>query len=180
MQARFTRHRYELPLLGAFFAVAAVELLAIHLLVSLWSRSAAWLLSALTLFALVQIGLLVHGMIKWPTVINESGITVRHGRRGEIFIPLTQVARVEDVAFRPQEKGPHAFRATIFAQPNVAIQLTEPLVRGRRRLERIAMRLDDPTAFHAMLQARLADRGLLLAAAGDDEALEAGPAPGRR
>ena len=157
VQASFTRHRYEMPTLAAFFVIALVELLTVHLLVSLWSPIAAWVLSGLTVLMLGQIALLVHGMMKWPTVIDDTGIIVRHGRRGEIFVPLAQVASIEDVAFRPEEKGPHAFRATVLAQPNVAIRLSEPLPYGRRTVSSISMRLDDPASFLRMLNARLAD-----------------------
>jgi hypothetical protein len=103
MQASFTRHRYELPTLAVFFSIALVELFAVHLLVALWSPTAAWVLSALTVMALGQIALLIHGMIRWPTLIDDTGITVRHGMRSEIFVPLNVVASVEDVAFQPEE-----------------------------------------------------------------------------
>lgn len=154
-QARFTRHRYELLMLAVFFSIALVELFAAHLLVALWSSTAAWVLSALTILALGQIALLVHGMISRPTLLDDSGITVRHGRRSEIFVPLDLVERVEDVAFRPTEKGPQTFRATVLAQPNVAIRLSEPVRHGKRMLSTISMRLDDPAQFLAALSLRL-------------------------
>lgn len=155
IQASFTRHRYELPTLAVFFSIALVELFAVHLLVALWSPTAAWVLSALTVVALGQIALLVHGMIRWPTLVDDTGITVRHGMRSEIFVPLDAVASVEDVAFQPEEKGQQTFRATILAQPNVAIRLSEPLPHRKRMLSTISVRLDDPAAFLAALRLRL-------------------------
>lgn len=155
MQASFTRHRYELPMLGVFFVIAFVELFAVHLLVALWSPNAAWILTALTVLGMAQIALLVHEMTKWPSLIGDTGVTVRHGKRSEIFVPLNLIASVEDVAFRPEEKGPQTFRATILAQPNVAIRLSEPLRYGKRLLSTISLRLDDPAAFLAALRPRL-------------------------
>ena len=156
-QASFSRHRYELPTLAVFLSLAMIELFVVHLLVAMWSPVAAWVLTALTIFGIAQIALLIHGMIRWPTLIGQAGLTVRHGRRKEIFVPFAQIAKIEDVAFRPEEKGPQAFRATVLAQPNVGIRLSSPLVHGRRRLESILMRLDDPAAFRAALSARLKD-----------------------
>ena len=75
-----------------------------------------------------QIALLVQGMIKWPTLIDDNGITVRHGRRKEIFVPLTRILSIEDVAFRPEQKDSQTFRATVLAQPNVAIRTVGLLV----------------------------------------------------
>lgn len=156
-QERFTRHRYELPMLAVFFSIAVVELFAVHLLVVLWSSTAAWVLSALTVVALGHIALLVHGMIKRPTLVDGSGITVRHGRRSEIFVPLNAVQSVQDVAFQPEEKGPQTFRATVLAQPNVAILLSEPLRHRNRMLLAISIRLDEPRDFLAAVCVRLAE-----------------------
>jgi len=145
-------------MLAVFFAIALVELFAVHLLVSIWSPLAAWLLSGATLLMLAQIALLIHGMVKWPTLVDAAGITVRHGRRGEIFVPIAKVANIEEVAFRPEEKGPQTFRATLLAQPNIAIRLSEPLPYGRRTLSSITLRLDDPASFLALLTPRLSAR----------------------
>lgn len=159
MQVSFSRHRYELPLLGAFFVIALVELFAVHLLVSLWSSLAAWLLSGATILMLGQIALLVHGMISWPTLVNDKGIIVRYGKRREIFVPFSQIVSVEDVAFRPEEKGPETFRATLLAQPNIAIRLSEPLPLGRRAPSTISMRLDDSRSFLELVDGRLGADG---------------------
>lgn len=156
MRASFTRHRYELPTLGVFFALALVELFAVHLLIALWSPTAAWILSALTVLALAQIVLLVHGMIRSPTHVDETTITVLHGRRSRVVVPLSSISSIEEVAFQPEEKGPRTLRATVLAQPNVAIRLSAPLQHGKRTLSTITMRLDEPAAFLATVRARLA------------------------
>jgi hypothetical protein len=143
-------------MLAAFFAIALIELFVVHLLVSLWSTTAAWILSALTLLGLIQIGLLIDGMIRWPTRIGGTSLDVRHGRLGELVVPLDQIASVEDVAFRPEQKGPQVFRATVLAQPNVAIKLAPPLPYRRRMLEWITLRLDEPELFRAEIGRRLA------------------------
>lgn len=158
VQESFTRHRYEMPILAVFMTIAVVELLVVHFLVSLWSATAAWVLSGLTALMLGQIVLLVHGMIRWPTLIDSSGITIRHGRRGKIFVPLAQVVSVEDVAFRFEEKGSQTFRATVLAQPNLAIRLSKPLTYKRRSLLSITMRLDEPASFleaHRLLRRKV-------------------------
>ena len=159
LQASFTRYRYELPTLAVFFMLALLELLAVHLLLSIWSPVAAWVLSGLTVLMLFQMSLLVHGMVKWPTVVDDTKIIVRHGRRGDVIVPLAQVVSIEDVSFRPEEKGPQAFRATVLAQPNIRIRLSEPLHRGRRTLSSISIRLDDPASFISVVSARLAGEG---------------------
>jgi hypothetical protein len=155
MSASFTRHRYELPLLAVFFALALVELFVVHLLVAMWSSTAALVLTTLTVIGLVPLALMMHGLATWPTMIEGTGVRVRHGRRGEIFVPFTQIVSSEDVALRSEERGAHVFRATILAHPNIMMRLAEPLPHKRRKLESIAMRLDEPAAFRAALDACL-------------------------
>jgi hypothetical protein len=142
-------------MLGVFFSIACVELFVVHLLVALWSAAAAWALSALTLFGLAQIAMLVRGMIRWPTLIDDTRITIRHGRRSEILVPLDVVESVEDVAFQPEEKGPKTFRATVLAQPNLCIRVSPAVLYRSRALSTICLRLDEPSAFRAELEARI-------------------------
>ncbi len=64
-------------------------------------------------------------------------------------MPLSTVAKVEDVACSPQEAGPTVFRASLLAKRNVAQRLTVPLRAGRKAVSAISMGLDEPAAFLA-------------------------------
>lgn len=86
---RFSRHRYELPLLGMFLCLASLELLVVHLLVSMWSVAAAWVLTALTVAAMVQIAGLIHGLVRHAIEIDDGHVHVRHGRAGHIAVRWT-------------------------------------------------------------------------------------------
>lgn len=70
-------------------------------------------------------------------------------------MPLTTISGSEDVAFRPVERVPTILRTTLFAHPNILLRLAEPLVHRGRRIEAIAMRLDEPAAFASALTRRL-------------------------
>jgi hypothetical protein len=155
LQVSFTRHRYEMPMLWMFLSLASIELFAVHLLASLWSSTAAWVLSALTVLGLAHIALLMRGLITSPTLLDDDGLTIRHGTRSEIFVPLGSVTRIEDVAFQPEQKGPQTFRATILAQPNLCVHLSPALPFRDRTLSTICLRLDDPAFFRTELRARL-------------------------
>lgn len=150
----FSRHRYEFPLLGMFGVIALIELVVVHLLVAQWSVTAATILSALTLLAMVQLGWLMRCMALRPTLVDRESILVRHGGRGEILVPMAAIESIEDVSFAPEEKGLATFRASLLAQPNVVLRLREPLAVGKRRVSTIALRLDDGHGFMREVAAR--------------------------
>jgi len=152
--ARFSRHRYELPLLAVFLCLALLELLTVHLLVSMWSSTAAWILTVLTAAAVLQVVLLIRGMVRHPTEIDERSIHVRYGASGHVVVPLATVERVENIAFAPEVKGRGVFRASLIASPNVAVHLKQPVIVRKRRVSTITLRLDDPSGFLAELAAR--------------------------
>ncbi len=154
MPRAFSRHRYEMPLLLVFLGLGLVELLVVHLLLSMWSERAAWVLTGLTLLGLVHLALLLRGLVRYPTLIDDEVVVVRHGGRGEIRVPLTLVRMAEDVSFAPEERGPAVLRASLLAQPNVSLRLKEKVTSGRRQIDTISMRLDEPSAFLAELRRR--------------------------
>jgi hypothetical protein len=156
---RFSRHRYELPLLTVFLCLALLELVAVHLLMSLWSVTAAWVLSALTVVGMMQIAALIHGLVRHATEIDDCHVYVRHGRAGRIAVPLDGIERAEDVAYAPEEKGPVVFRASLIASPNVALRLREPIMVGKRAVSMVTLRLDEPAAFLDELRRRTGATG---------------------
>lgn len=77
MATKFTRHRNEVPLLAAFLAIAVIELFVVHLLVSLWHPTAAWIFSAFTVAFLAHVLLLIDGLVRWLTEIDECRLIIR-------------------------------------------------------------------------------------------------------
>lgn len=152
--ARFSRHRYELPLLSVFLCLALLELVTVHLLLAMWSMTAAWTLTALSLLAVAQIGWLIRGLVEHPTEVDGSAVHVRYGAAGRLTVPLDSIVRVANVAFAPEQKGPDVFRATVIASPNLALHLAAPISVRRRQVSTLALRLDDPAAFMARLASR--------------------------
>jgi hypothetical protein len=152
--AVFSRHRYELPLLTVFLCLALLELIAVHFLMSMWSVTAAWVLTVLSAVAVVQIALLIRGLIQNPTVVDRNHVHVRHGRAGQVSVPLSDIVKAEFVAFAPEEQGRHVFRASLIASPNIALHLGKPVQIRRSGRTLIALRLDEPQAFLSTLAER--------------------------
>lgn len=162
----FSYHRYELPLIGVFATLAAIELVVVHVLVSIWNGTAAWILSAATLAALAYIAGLIGAMIGRPILVCGDRLVIRCRLRRELVVPVVNVAAVEDVALSPEPKGAGVLRATVLAHPNIALRLDPALVCRRfgrpRAIETIALRIDRPEAFRKAVEASRGLRDLRL------------------
>ncbi len=68
-----------------------------HFLINLWSPTAAWILSALSLYTAMQLIALIRSMPKRPIEINEAARTLelRYGIFSETSIYLDQIEHIE-------------------------------------------------------------------------------------
>lgn len=145
-----------------FACIMAVELIVVHLLVSaLWSRTAAAILSVLSLAALIGMIAFIRSLKRLPVLVDEEAVTMRLGSLRSVRLPAAQIAGLRTSWTREELKGRGVLNLALINYPNVIIDLDPPLARGRGRLRGIAHRLDDPGAFAAAV-------GGLIAARDDD------------
>lgn len=149
----FTAERSELPMLYVLLALGSIELLVVHLLVSLASPAAAWVLSAVTILGVVQIATIVRRVKRRPTLVTGDGLVIRSAKGYELTLPWNRVAAVEPIGFGPEPKGPDVLRASLLSHPNVLVRATEPFTVRQLGLTRTAsaaaLRVDQPAAFLA-------------------------------
>ena len=142
-----------------FLALASIELLVVHFLVGLWSATAAWVLSAITLLGGAQIIRIVHRIKHRPTLVTDDALLVRTGDQADLDLPWASIGSVEAIGHGPKPTGPDVLDTTFFAHPNVKITLAEPYVRrklGReRRVRIVALRVDEPDALINVVQRHL-------------------------
>ena len=144
----FASGRSELPLLYVFLGLASIELLVVHLLVSLASSTAAWVLSALTALAIIQVMMIVRRIKHRLTVVSDDGITIRSAKGYELTLPWRQVKAMEAIGMGFEPKGPDVLRASLLSHPNVLVTAHEPFTirklgrKGER--QKMAFRVDEP------------------------------------
>lgn len=154
---RFSYHRAVAPMLWVFVAVASVELLVVHLLVSLlWSRTTALVLSGLTLASVAWLIAAIRSMERLPVLLDEDRLLMRAGTIKQASVPLSSIAGLRQNwdAAALKERG--VLRLSLLAYPNILLDLRESLP-GRRLIRAIAHRLDDPAAFARAIQTLGAD-----------------------
>ncbi len=146
----FGSSRSELPILYVLLGLGSVELLVVHLVVSLWSTTAAWVLSAATLLFIVQFAMVVHRLKRSPTLLTEDRLMIRSGKGFEVSLPWNKVASVEPIGLGSAPSGEDVLRVSLLAHPNILVTATEPFTVkrfGRSRLARsAALRVDQPAA----------------------------------
>jgi len=149
----FTLHRKTMAG-DLFFCVAVlslIEILPVHLLVSHWSATAAWILTALSIYGAIWLMAMARAFTLRPMLVSTDGIVVRYGLLFNLRIPAGKIRAVRTQA------PTNAIIVPRNTTPSVYLEFTEPLeaeiVLGvRKRVTSIGLSPDDAAAFEAALQ----------------------------
>jgi len=144
-------------ILGTLAALIVVETAALHLLLTRWAPWAAWGLTAASLSALVWL-LADDRALKRndALIVDGTHVHVNVGRRLAGSFERAAVREVRTPTWKDPGRAPRAFNATKPAAPNALIVLTAPrrmrVLGGLERpIERLALHLDAPSEFIALL-----------------------------
>ena len=138
-------------------ALGSVELMVVHLLVSLlWGRVAALLLSGVTLAGIVWLAGVIRSMKRLPVLLDHDRLVMRVGTLRSVTVPLANIAGLRQSWDGGALQARDVLNLALIAHPNILVDLAEPLP-GRRKVRAIAHRLDDPAAFARALESLRAD-----------------------
>jgi hypothetical protein len=145
----FSYSRALAPLIWAFACIMAIELAVTHLLVaSLWSPTAAGIISALTFAALVWTLLLIRSLKRRPVMVGGGGVLMRLGSLKSVRVPAERIAAVRTSWPGGAEKRSGVLNLALINYPNVMLDLDPPL----RTVTAVAHRLDDVPGFVAAVR----------------------------
>jgi hypothetical protein len=147
----FSYHRAIAPMLWAFVALASIELVVVHLLLAHWSRTAALILSALSLATIVWLVGVIRGFRRLPVLLTPDALVMRVGALKGAAVPLGDVAGLRASWDAEWLRRRDVLNLALIAYPNVVVELRRPVPIGKRAVTAIAHRLDDPLAFAAAL-----------------------------
>lgn len=120
----YTVHRetgYLSVLLGLLL-VLLVETLALHLLVSQWSAIGAWVLTGLSVYALIWFVGDYRAFAARPVRLGASHVLVRVGLRWEVTLPLDAIAAIE-VHPSLKDKPEEALSVVVLGRPTLRLTL---------------------------------------------------------
>jgi hypothetical protein len=125
--------------------ILTVETTGVHLIVHRWSHIAAWIITSLSIYAVIWVTAFWRSLHLRPILISGDTLTFRLGYLFEAQIPRAQIASWQSPA--GEAKG--AFRNARLADPQFLIELTAPVtMQGpygiRKNVSKLALAVDNP------------------------------------
>jgi hypothetical protein len=154
--AEFTYRSARAGAVTAGLALAlAIETLVVHLWLAPRHPAWAWGLTALGIASLAYLAAEYRAVGRGTVHVRADAIVLRLAGRVTADLPRGALAEVRSFTWRDAPDGADAryLNAMAPAEPNVLLSFAHPvpvrLAWGlmRRRVERVALRLDDPAAF---------------------------------
>lgn len=156
----FSYHR-EAGYGGLFAAVmiaGGVEVFAVHLLVMRWSSTAAWVLTAVSLYGLVWLTGDYQAMRHRPIRVTGKGLEIRIGMRWSLRIPWDAVKALRPVSYSfTAPKRPDYLHAVVLGTPRYVVDLERVLVASgpygiTRKVRQVGFTIDDRAGFEETLK----------------------------
>jgi len=138
-----------LLIVGVIGFLVAVESVATHFLIAMWSPLVAWIASASAAYAMLWLIADAQAIRLYPVAVGDGVLRIRLGVRWRAAVPLAAIASIERI-----KAVPAGALNLALMEPTVLVTLHQPIeLRGllgkRRRGDRIALTIDDPDALLA-------------------------------
>jgi hypothetical protein len=159
----FAYHKHLTPICAMLLILSTIEIAIYHLLVGHWSRTATFVMFALSDLGFVYLVGLIKSFRFRPVLLTPEGVRVRTGFLIDQLIPLDTIDTIDGGFTGEEIRDPATLNAALLAWPNIMLRLNRPLSRRsllkkRGRFVRIAFRLDDRETFVRLLAWRLGQR----------------------
>lgn len=144
--------------LGIILMILLAETTALHLLLQVWSKTAAWIFTGLSIYSLFWLLGDYHAMRLHPMVVNQEFLFIRTGLRWRVNIPLAEIVAVQK--FNAREKPAKGYLSlSVFGDPRLIIRCRQPvMVQGlfgsKREVSHLGLNADDEKKFLEALQPR--------------------------
>lgn len=142
--------------MAGMMLVVPVEVIVMHLLVSQWSEAAAWILTSLSLYAVLWLIGDCRASVLCPIIIGEQVLEIRSGLRFSADVPLAAIASLD-------RKPPHDDKRRIvdlgmMGCERIWLVFAAPLevataLGGVKEVDAIGISVDDRMRFERVLEA---------------------------
>ena len=159
---QFTYHRKSTikPVLVLLLFLVVVETFVLHLLISIWSPIAAWIVTGLSIYSFFWILAQIKAMGYRPLVVEDGRLQLRHGMVFQCDIPLSDIKAVHCNNVKDRS-GKVLSLLPNMEGLNLQIELKEPIkvtgLYGRGTQEQaLKLRVDEPEKLQELLEGRIA------------------------
>jgi hypothetical protein len=123
----------------------------VHFLLSFWSRTAAMMLSGLTLASIVWLVALIRSFKRLPVLVEPAGVTMRLGSLRSVTVAPARIKALRGPISADALKQKGMLNLAMLDHPNVVLDV-DPVAGVRRSIRGIAHKLDDPAGFTAAIE----------------------------
>lgn len=147
-------------LLIVLIPMVVLETVGVHLLLSQWSATAAWVLTGLSGYTVLWLVGDYRALVMRPTLVTGDELVIRIGLRCSLRVPLPLIERAQASDWRGSARSvPGHLNMASPDTPNVLIVLRQPLpaqrLFGLTTIARsVAFRVQDPDALLKALRSR--------------------------
>lgn len=94
---QFTYHTRNTlnSVLGSLIFIISIETVAVHILVSIWTTVIAWILTAISVYTIIQVFGIMKSLSRRPISLEEDMLVLRYGLMNEASIDLNNIESVE-------------------------------------------------------------------------------------
>ncbi|MGZ4779231.1 MAG: hypothetical protein ACXV5L_08540, partial [Thermoanaerobaculia bacterium] len=142
---------------ACIIVLIASESIGVHLFVSHWSTRAAWVFTAMDIWAVLWILGDSHALRLRPTLVSANELLLRAGMRWTVSVPLNDILAIEPIPPGSEWKRRGVLKVALLDEPRLLIRFREPLIaRGiagiTKKIDAVAILPDDPGAFDDLAQ----------------------------
>ncbi|HMG22961.1 MAG TPA: hypothetical protein VK607_16615 [Kofleriaceae bacterium] len=136
---------------GVLCFLIAAETVVLHIALAMWKPLIAWISTVSSLYAVIWLIGDAQAIRLYPVAIIGGALRVTVGVRGRAAIPLADIASVIE-----SRSVPDGALSLALMEPTVLVTLRVPvevigLLGRRRRVDRLALTIDDPKALIAAI-----------------------------
>jgi len=123
----YHRKTVYLAIVAVVMLAVFAELFGMHLLISLWSPVVAWIVTALSLYAVLWLIGDAHAIRLRPIRLTETMLFLRVGIRSTIDVPLESIDEFGAVNAGLPRSTPGYLKAVLLGGPNFRVELNTPV-----------------------------------------------------
>ncbi|MEP6466632.1 MAG: hypothetical protein ABJB05_10020 [Parafilimonas sp.] len=107
-ETRFTAYKENgtTIVLWVILSIFLIETTGVHFLLRLWSNTAAWVITALSLYTCIQLYAHIKAIKARPVIINKNSLEIHNGLAGDAYIMLDNIEKFELSKKIPQGRNP--------------------------------------------------------------------------
>lgn len=162
--SRFTCYKENgtVLVLNTFLCLFMIETAGMHFLFMLWSKTAAWVLTTLSLYTCLQLFAHIKALKKRPIVIHETQLLLRNGLMGgDVSISIDNIQKIEVTRKLPDVEAVQKLALIKgLENHNLALYLKKPVwvLKAfviKKMAQVVLLHVDRPTAFIEALAVKM-------------------------